>query len=136
MGCRVRYMLVQPHKAFVRTIKHRKTTTSPLLTSTSSQPPTQHHTRPRPRPRAHPPPRTINIHNRDPVYSVAFSPNGEYLASGSFDRCLHIWSVRDGSLVKTYRGSGGIFEVCWNSTGDKVASCFSNNTVCVLDFRM
>mmetsp|Transcript_13257 Transcript_13257/g.22832 ORF Transcript_13257/g.22832 Transcript_13257/m.22832 type:complete len:513 (+) Transcript_13257:98-1636(+) len=70
------------------------------------------------------------------VYSVGFSPNGLYLASGSFDRCLHIWSVKDGSLVKTYRGSGGIFEVCWNSTGDKVAACFSNNTVAVLDFRV
>ncbi|MCO5571213.1 hypothetical protein L7F22_024948 [Adiantum nelumboides] len=71
-----------------------------------------------------------------PVYSVAFSPNGEFLASGSFDKCLHIWSVQDGSLVRTYRGSGGIFEVCWNREGDKVAACFSNNTVCVLDFRM
>jgi len=70
----------------------------------------------------------------DPVYSVAFSPTGEYLASGSFDRCLHIWSVKDGSLVKTFRGSGGIFEVCWNNKGDKVAACFSNNTVCVVDF--
>jgi len=70
----------------------------------------------------------------DPVYSVAFSPNGEYLASGSFDRCLHIWSVKDGSLIKTYKGSGGIFEVCWNNKGDKVAACFSNNTVCVVDF--
>mmetsp|Transcript_10874 Transcript_10874/g.34604 ORF Transcript_10874/g.34604 Transcript_10874/m.34604 type:complete len:495 (+) Transcript_10874:232-1716(+) len=70
----------------------------------------------------------------DPVYSVAFSPTGEYLASGSFDRCLHIWSVKDGSLIKTFRGSGGIFEVCWNKEGDKVAACFSNNTVCVFDF--
>jgi len=72
--------------------------------------------------------------HQDPVYSVAFSPNGEFLASGSFDRCLHIWSVKDGSLVKTYRGNGGIFEVCWNNKGDKVAACFSNNTVSVIDF--
>jgi len=72
----------------------------------------------------------------DPVYSVAFSSNGQYLASGSFDRCLHIWSVKDGSLIKTYRGHGGIFEVCWNAEGTKVAACFSNNTVAVLDVRM
>eukprot|EP00742_Colponemidia_sp_Colp-10_P002767 GILJ01002957.1.p1 GENE.GILJ01002957.1~~GILJ01002957.1.p1 ORF type:complete len:498 (+),score=66.24 GILJ01002957.1:214-1707(+) len=72
----------------------------------------------------------------DPVYSVAFSPDGEYMASGSFDRCLHIWSVKDGRVLKTYRGQAGIFEVCWNAAGNRVAACFSNNTVCVLDFRM
>ena len=32
--------------------------------------------------------------HREPVYSVAFSPDGQYLASGSFDRCMHIWSVK------------------------------------------
>ena len=57
------------------------------------------------------------------------------LASGSFDRCLHIWSVKDGRVVKTYKGGGGIFEVCWNSSGTKFAASFSNNTVCVMDFR-
>ncbi|KHN04465.1 F-box-like/WD repeat-containing protein TBL1XR1 [Glycine soja] len=78
---------------------------------------------------------TLNGH-RDPVYSVAFSPNGEYLASGSMDRYLHIWSVKEGKIVKTYTGKGGIFEVNWNKDGDKVAACFSNNIVCVMDFRM
>ncbi|KAF7817460.1 WD40 repeat-containing protein HOS15-like isoform X1 [Senna tora] len=78
---------------------------------------------------------SLNGH-RDPVYSVAFSPNGEYLASGSMDKCMHIWSVKEGKLVKTYTGNGGIFEVSWNKDGDKVAACFSNNIVCVLDFRM
>ena len=73
---------------------------------------------------------------RDPVYSVAFSPNGEYLASGSLDRSLHIWSLKDRKIVKTFTGDGGIFEVCWNREGDKIAGCFANNTVCVLDFRM
>ncbi len=75
-------------------------------------------------------------HHTQPVYSVAFSPNGEYLASGSFDRDLHIWSVKDGSLLKTFHGQGGIFEVCWNKDGDKVAACFSNKTVCVIDLKM
>lgn len=73
---------------------------------------------------------------RQPVYSVAFSPDGEYLASGSLDQCLHIWSVKEGRILKTYRGTGGIFEVCWNKEGTKIAACFSNNTVCVMDFRM
>lgn len=77
---------------------------------------------------------TLTKHS-DPVYSVAWSPNGEFLASGSFDNCLHIWSTKDGSLVRTYKGRGGIFEVCWNNTGDKVAACFANNTVCVVDMR-
>eukprot|EP00256_Glycine_max_P057437 XP_014625280.1 WD40 repeat-containing protein HOS15 isoform X2 [Glycine max] len=74
--------------------------------------------------------------HRHPVYSVAFSPNGDYLVSGSLDRSMHIWSLRDGKIVKTYTGNGGIFEVCWNKEGDKIAACFANNTVCVLDFRM
>ncbi|KAL9394198.1 hypothetical protein Peur_013483 [Populus x canadensis] len=78
---------------------------------------------------------SLNGH-REPVYSVAFSPNGEYLASGSLDRCINIWSLKEGKIVKTYTGNGGIFEVCWNKEGDKIAACFANNTVCVLDFRM
>ncbi|XP_023517829.1 WD40 repeat-containing protein HOS15-like isoform X1 [Cucurbita pepo subsp. pepo] len=77
---------------------------------------------------------SLNGH-REPVYSVAFSPNGEYLASGSLDKSMHIWSLKSGKIVKTYTGNGGIFEVCWNKDGDKIAACFANNTVCVLDFR-
>jgi transducin (beta)-like 1 len=49
---------------------------------------------------------------------------------------MHIWSVKETKIVKTYTGNGGIFEVCWNKEGDKVAACFANNIVCVLDFRM
>ncbi|GAA0139991.1 hypothetical protein LIER_01422 [Lithospermum erythrorhizon] len=70
------------------------------------------------------------------VYSVAFSPNGEYLVSGSLDKCLNVWSVKEGKIVKTYNGYGGIFEVGWNKDGDKLAACFVNKVVTVLDFRM
>lgn len=78
--------------------------------------------------------RTLSSHT-DPVYSLDFSPNAEFLATGSFDRCINIWSVKDGTLLKKFRGDGGIFEVTWNPAGDKVAACFSSNTVTVLDMR-
>ncbi|CAB1417638.1 unnamed protein product [Pleuronectes platessa] len=77
---------------------------------------------------------TLTKH-QEPVYSVAFSPDGNHLASGSFDKCVHIWNTTTGALVHSYRGTGGIFEVCWNSTGDKVGASASDGSVCVLDLR-
>ncbi|XP_048882538.1 F-box-like/WD repeat-containing protein TBL1X [Brienomyrus brachyistius] len=77
---------------------------------------------------------TLTKH-QEPVYSVAFSPDGKFLASGSFDKCVHIWNTASGALVHSYRGTGGIFEVCWNSTGDKVGASASDGSVCVLDLR-
>ncbi|XP_055071368.1 F-box-like/WD repeat-containing protein TBL1X isoform X2 [Misgurnus anguillicaudatus] len=77
---------------------------------------------------------TLTKH-QEPVYSVAFSPDGKFLASGSFDKCVHIWDTLSGSLVNSYTGTGGIFEVCWNSVGDKVGASASDGSVCVLDLR-
>lgn len=100
---------------------------------------------------------TLTRH-QEPVYSVAFSPDGKHLASGSFDKCVHIWNTtvraelqsalrqtaeqrriivthlfvapfQTGALVHSYRGTGGIFEVCWNSTGDKVGASASDGSV-------
>lgn len=73
--------------------------------------------------------------HREPVYSVSFSPDGKYLASGSFDKCVHIWSVDTGQLTNSYKGTSGIFEVCWNSRGDKVGASSSDGSVFVLDLR-
>ncbi|KAL9691921.1 hypothetical protein QQ045_012348 [Rhodiola kirilowii] len=78
---------------------------------------------------------SLNGH-KGPVYSVSFSPNSELLATGSMDKTLHIWSLKDRKIIKTYTGTGGIFEVCWNKEGNKIAACFANNAVCVLDYRM
>jgi len=78
--------------------------------------------------------RVLSRH-RDSVYSVAFSPSGEYLASGSLAGQLYIWNVVEGRHVLSYKGKGDIFEVAWNSEETRVAACFSSNVVAVIDFK-
>ena len=83
------------------------------------------------------------------MYSVAFSPDGRLLATGSFDKAIHIWDIavsalnathtrssderllsfQRGEIVHSYRGTGGIFEVCWNSRGTRVGASASDGTV-------
>ncbi|RYG53663.1 hypothetical protein EON66_08205 [archaeon] len=70
------------------------------------------------------------------VYSAAFSPDGELLVSGSSDRNVFVWSTRDGSLLRTFTAPGGVFEVNFDSTGDRVVACCSNSTVAVIDLRV
>eukprot|EP00038_Savillea_parva_P031352 m.85467 g.85467 ORF g.85467 m.85467 type:complete len:475 (-) comp9632_c0_seq2:2034-3458(-) len=71
-----------------------------------------------------------------PVYSVNFSPDGHYLASGSFDKSVMIWSLKTGRVVQTCTAGGGIFEVCWNKDGKRLAACCQDSTVLVVDFNV
>mmetsp|Transcript_40056 Transcript_40056/g.72166 ORF Transcript_40056/g.72166 Transcript_40056/m.72166 type:complete len:1301 (-) Transcript_40056:200-4102(-) len=73
--------------------------------------------------------------HRESVYSVAFSPSGEYLASGSLAGQLYIWNVGDGVHIKSFKGKGDIYEVAWNVEETRVAACFSSNVVSVIDFK-
>ncbi len=44
----------------------------------------------------------------DYVFTVAFSPNGEQVAGGSYDGGIAIWNVKDGKLVKAFNASPGL----------------------------
>lgn len=78
---------------------------------------------------------TLKRHTQ-PVYAIAFSHCGKYLASGSLDSDLHVWNVADGALLRSYNGKGGIFEVSWSPQGHRIAACTSDSTLCVLDFDL
>ena len=85
---------------------------------------------------------TLAAH-KQPVYSIAFSPDGNYIASGSFDKMMCVWSIREGRMVRRWEAEGSIFEVDWNASGDKLAACYSKvegssaegGNVAVIDWR-
>ncbi|KAJ6645328.1 F-box-like/WD repeat-containing protein ebi [Pseudolycoriella hygida] len=71
----------------------------------------------------------------DAVYSIAFSPDGKYFASGGSDNYVHIWNIQSGELIHSYKGTGAILEVCWNSRSNKVGAGAIDGKVFVLDLR-
>ena len=71
----------------------------------------------------------------DSVYSVAFSPDGAFLASGDTGGFVYIWSAKDGKLLRKFEGGGDIFDVKWSPNGDRVAACSSDHTISIMDFR-
>lgn len=100
---------------------------------------------------------TLKKHDKK-VYTISFSPSGDLIASGSLGGQVNVWSVRNGTLVKTFfahqrdsslsdsanlpfmgaspsksvTSSTDIFEVAWNSTGTRLAAT-STNAVTVID---
>ncbi|KAK3596640.1 hypothetical protein CHS0354_039817 [Potamilus streckersoni] len=73
--------------------------------------------------------KTFQGHTNE-VNAIKWDPQGILLASCSDDMTL-----KNGALVHSYRGTGGIFEVCWNYRGDKVGASASDGSVFVLDLR-
>jgi WD40 repeat protein len=68
-----------------------------------------------------------------PVYSLAPSPDGEYIATGSLGGNVAIWSLAQGRCLREVQGSGDTFDVSWSADGSLLCSCFSSGTLCVLD---
>jgi|MGYP006415518107 WD40 repeat protein len=46
----------------------------------------------------------LTLEHTSYVYSVAFSPNGEHVVSGSEDNTIKVWNVATGRLEQTLNG--------------------------------
>jgi hypothetical protein len=70
----------------------------------------------------------------DVVFSIAFRPDGKYLASASFDKTVRIWDVAGHKLERTLAGhSDFVYAVAYSPDGNTVVSASKDRTVKVVD---
>ena len=68
--------------------------------------------------------------HKDALYDACLSPNGETLATCSYDREINLWDVKTGKLVRTLTGhNGAIFALAFSKDGSILASASADATV-------
>ncbi|KAG2740747.1 WD40 repeat-like protein [Suillus brevipes Sb2] len=73
--------------------------------------------------------------NIDAVWSMALSPNGKMIATGSgvYDD-KRLWDVETRKVIAKWEGhTGAAFALCWSADGERVASGSSDGTARVWD---
>jgi eukaryotic-like serine/threonine-protein kinase len=68
------------------------------------------------------------------IYTVAWSPNGQYIASAGENNVVYIWDAITGQIKLTFHGhTGEVFSLSWSHDGRYLASASQDHTVRIWD---
>lgn len=69
-----------------------------------------------------------------PVFSISFSPDGKYIASGGMDSTINLWEVNGRREIKTFKGHNGkVYSVSFSPSGKYIVSGGSDNEIKLWD---
>ena len=70
------------------------------------------------------------------VMSVAFSPDGRFVVSGSFDKSIKQWDGFTGKFIATYRGHvAAVYQLSWSPDSRMFVSGSKDSTMKLWDVR-
>ena len=68
--------------------------------------------------------------HRDALYGVAFSPDGQRLATAGYDRLIQLWEAKTGKLLNTLKGhNGAVYGIAFSPDGKVLASAGGDSSV-------
>ena len=76
-----------------------------------------------------------DLSNNDPgIASVAFSPNGHFIATGCLDSTVRVWEVATGHMVEKLRGhKDSVYSVAFTPDGKELVSGSLDKTLKLWD---